>query len=295
MGRVLGIAGVQMAPVPWDPAATERKMNEYIRMVTATFPSIDLILFPELAVNAVAPWAMEGTPTLPGTLAEPVPGPTTERLAEFAQRYHCWLVPGSMYERAGDQIYNTTPVFSPQGEMVTRYRKLFPWRPWETTTPGDRLGLFDIPQIGRIGICICYDLWFPEVCRGLALSGAEVILHPSLTSTVDRPAEQVLARANAIFNQAYFIDVNMLVPANGGMSIFVDPNGRDLQVAGEHECVLTEWLDLDLVTSVRRNGTLGLNALLKQWRDQQGLARVIGTQVDTAWLQELGPLTLRRE
>jgi formamidase len=137
-------------------------------------------------------------------------------------------------------------------------------------------------------------MWFPEVCRGLALGGAEVLLHPSLTYTVDRVQEQLLARANAIFNQAYFIDVNGLTPAGGGLSIFVDPNGRDLQAAGQQESVITEVLDLDLVASVRRTGTLGLSPVLKQLRDQAALARSILEGIDTSWMEHLGPLVMRR-
>lgn len=294
MRRELGIAGIQMAPVPWDPAATLERMAERVAQVAATFPWVDLILFPELAPSAVAPFAAGSERGYQERVAEPIPGPTSQRFADLAARYRLWLVPGSLYERDGDRIYNTSVVLSPEGNLVARYRKLFPWRPYEHTEPGDRLCTFDIPGAGRLGLCICYDLWFPEVCRGLALSGAEVILHPSLTHTVDRPQEQVVARASAIANQAYLIDVNALAPAGGGLSIFVGPNGRDLQTAGQWECVLTEVLDLDLVASVRCTGTLGLNHVLKQLRDQMDLARRITTDVDTSWMEQLGPLAVRR-
>ncbi len=294
MRRELGVAAVQMAPVPWDPAATQTKMEERVAQVAATFPWVDLILFPELALSAVAPFAAGSERGYQERVAEPIPGPTTQRFADLAARYRRWLVPGSLYERDGNRIYNTSVVLSPEGNLVARYRKLFPWRPYEHTEPGDHLCTFDIPGAGRLGLCICYDLWFPEVCRGLALSGAEVILHPSLTHTVDRPQEQILARASAIANQAYVVDVNALAPVGGGLSIFVDPNGRDLQTAGQWETVLTEVLDLDLVASVRRTGTLGLSPMLKQLRDQMALVRRILTNVDTTWMEQLGPLAVRR-
>ncbi len=292
MRRELGIAGIQMAPVAWDPVATQAKMALRIGQVTDTFPWVDLILFPELMPTGLAPFAPGAPSDFEAQAAETIPGPTTQRFAALAERYHRWLAPGSLFEREGSHVYNTAVVFSPHGEMVARYRKLFPWRPYEQTTPGDSLCTFDVPEKGRIGLTICYDLWFPEVSRGLALRGAEVILHPSMTSTVDRPQEQTLARATAIFNQAYFIDVNGLAPAGGGLSIFVDPNGRDLQTAGEHESIITEVLDLDLVASVRQIGTLGLNCLLKQYRDQETLARRLTAEADTAWLERLGPLSL---
>jgi formamidase len=294
MTRELGIAGIQMAPVAWDPVATQEKMAQRIEQVRDTFPWVDLILFPELMPSAVAPFA-PGTPSdFESQVAEPIPGPTSKRFAALAARYRCWLVPGSLLEREGTNVYNTAVVFSPQGEMVARYRKLFPWRPYEQTVPGDCLCVFDVQGVAQMGLCICYDLWFPEVSRGLALRGAEVILHPSLTSTVDRPQEQILARATAIFNQAYLIDVNGLTPVGGGRSIFVDPNGRDLQTAGERESIITELLDLNLVTSVRHTGTLGLNCVLKQVRDQAPLIERLTAKTDMAWMESLGPLTMHR-
>jgi len=100
--------------------------------------------------------------------------------------------------------------------------------------------------------------------------GAEVILHPTLTLTSDRTLELTLNQANAIFNQCYFVDINGLGPWGGGRSLIVDPEGRVLQQAGEHDMILTEILDLDQVRKVREFGTLGLCQTWKQLRDFQG-------------------------
>jgi deaminated glutathione amidase len=110
-------------------------------------------------------------------------------------------------------------------------------------------------------------MWFPEVARSLAWLGAEVILHPSMTSTSDRGAETVLAQANAIFNQCFFVDVNIAGRYGGGRSQIIDPDGTVLQLATEHESILTRMLDLDHVTRTRDNGTLGLAQVWKAWRD----------------------------
>ena len=72
---------------------------------------------------------------------------------------------------------------------------------------------FDIPEIGRIGLAICYDGSFPETFRQLAWMGAEVVLQPNLTTTSDREQELVMARANAIFNQLYVVSLNAAAPA----------------------------------------------------------------------------------
>jgi hypothetical protein len=94
--------------------------------------------------------------------------------------------------------------------------------------------------------------------------GAEAILHPTATTTSDRPQELVISQAQAIFNQVYFLSVNGVGAGGVGNSIFVDPEGRLLQVAGQRETILTEVIDLDLVQRVREYGTLGLSQL---WKD----------------------------
>jgi len=83
--------------------------------------------------------------------------------------------------------------------------------------------VFDIPGVGRLGLMICYDGWFPEVARGLALQGAEIIFQPTLTTTPDCEEEFVLARANAIANQCFVVNVNAATTIGGGRSIGVDP------------------------------------------------------------------------
>ena len=70
--------------------------------------------------------------------------------------------------------------------------------------------VFDVPDVGRFGLSICYDMWFPETTRQLTSQGVEVLLHPVLTGTTDRDAELAIARATAAQFQCYVIDVNGL-------------------------------------------------------------------------------------
>ena len=214
----------------------------------------------------------------------------------MARRERRWLVPGSMYERDGEKTYNTSIVISPEGEIVAKYRKIFPWYPYEQeVTPGDSFCVFDVPDVGRFGIAICYDMWYPEVIRALTWMGAEVILHPTMTPTPDRDLEVVLSQSSAIVNQCYFVDVNGLGPWGGGRSMLVDPDGRVLQKAGNQETILTEILDLDRVRTTREFGNLGLTQTLKQLRDtpitfpqyQQGIAAGEG-------FKRLGDLVLHK-
>jgi formamidase len=178
----------------------------------------------------------------------------------LAKETGLWLVPGSIYERGDDgNVYNTAIAVSPLGEIAATYRKVFPWQPYEQTTPGNEFVVFDIPGVGRIGLAICYDGSFPETARQLAWLGAEVIIQPTLTTTRDREMELVCARANAWCNQLYVVNVNACDPAGVGASCIVDPEGTVRQQATTGEEVLIDCLDLDAVSRARTHGTFGLN------------------------------------
>src|SRR6266498_1087805 len=271
MPRLFGIAGIQMSVVPWDAGATVDKMYEIVTQVAKTLPWVQMLVFHELVVSGVAQFVPARTSEPRRETAEAIPGPLSERLCQLARQTGKWLVPGSMYEVENGSIYNTAPVISPNGEIVARYRKMFPWLPYESeSTPGDQFCVFDIPDVGRFGLGICYDAWYPEVVRTLSWMGAEVILHPTLTATSDRTTELTLSQANAIFNQCYFIDINGIGPWGGGRSLIVDPDGRILQQAGETNTVMTEMLDLDRVQRTREFGTLGLCQTWKQLKNFPG-------------------------
>ncbi len=258
MSRLLSIAGIQMFVQKQQPDANLQSMVEAIHFVAHNYAYVDLILFPELAMYG-APftrWRKD---------AIEIPGDVTERFAKLARKYKKWLVPGSFYEKTPEGIYNTACVFNPDGEMVCHYRKLFPWQPLEQTLPGNEFCVFDIPGAGKIGLCICYDMWVPEVCRTLSWMGAEVILHPTMTTSQDREQEMVIARANAIFNQFYFMDVNGTGWGGNGRSVFVDPHGRVLQQGGETPGILIETIDLDTVTVARERGVAGVSPILRQF------------------------------
>jgi formamidase len=262
--RTLSIAALQTAPVFRDPTATLTQLAERAPRVRAMGPDVQLLLLPELHLSAPPP-PLDERDGYAGDVAVEIPGPLTEALAEIARESGLWLVPGSVFERSeAGLIHNTSLVFSPDGELVARYRKVFPWQPQESCTPGAEFVTFDIPDVGRIGLSICYDGSFPETARQLAWMGAEVILQPSLTTTSDREQEIVMARANAIFNQLYVVSLNAAAPAGLGRSAIVDPEGIVRLRAGDSEEALTDVLDLDAVTRVRRFGTAGVSRMWDQ-------------------------------
>lgn len=297
MTRLFGIAGVQMSVVPWDKEATVAKMIDAVQQISLNFPWVQMIVFHELAAPGLVQFVSADSPDIWKRNAEPIPGPTTERFAQIARKTRKWLLPGSFYERDHDGYYNTAVVISPEGEIVAKYRKMFPWLPYESgVKAGQEFCVFDVPDVGRFGVAICYDLWFPEVARTLAWMGAEVILQPTMTPTSDRDLELVMMQANAIFNQCYLISVNGVGPYGGGRSLIVDPDGRVLQQASAHDTILTETLDLDHVTRTREYGTIGLAQTLKQLRDSSVVFPVYQEgMVRGGSFAQLGPLAFHRD
>lgn len=285
MSRI-AIAGLQLEGPNGDNLY---RVTAEIEAVVKRFPWIDMLLLSELNVCGTDP-----------DTAEPMPGPRERALCAIAREHGIWLVPGSVFEAADGKVYNTVPVIDPDGAVVTRYRKIFPWRPYEShTTPGRDLAVFDVPGVGRFGISNCYDIWFPETLRGLTSMGAEVILHPSLTSTIDRDAEHCMIRASAAMFQCIVFDVNLGPPVGVGRSLVAGPGGEVLYAAREGRDIFPLMLDLATVRSARADGWNGLGQVLKAYRDSDADLSHYASGTASEYLDSLGPLampesTLRR-
>ncbi len=260
--RSLFVAALQSAGVPNDPAATLDELEQQVRALASLFDGVQLVVAPELHLMALPQLLADEGP--PEERAVPVPGPLTDRLGALARETGLWLIPGSVYERAEEGVYNTALVFSPAGDLVAKYRKCFPWQPYETTLPGREAVGFEIDGVGRVGLAICHDGVFPELFRQLTWDGAEAIVQVSLTPTSDRAVEIVVARANAYVNQVYVVNVNAAAPVGNGRSVVVDPEGTVLYEAGASEEVVTAIVDFDAVALVRERGAFGLNRMLEQ-------------------------------
>jgi predicted amidohydrolase len=281
MTTTFGIAGVQMNVSAFDDNV--ERMGGYLRHIRSRFPWVRMALFSELA------------PLGPKhARAEPLPGPTEARLAALARETGLWLIPGSMFEKAGEVTYNTTPVIDPQGAIVARFRKLFPFRPYERDVAGGKeFCVFDVPGIGRFGVSICYDMWFPETTRTLVAMGAEVILHPTMTDTIDRDVELSIARASAVVNQAYFFDVNGVGDGGVGRSIVCDPSGYVLHQAEGGPEIMSIEVDFARVRRERERGLRSnLGQPLKSFRDRECEFDVYRREsgIDS-YLKTLGPLS----
>lgn len=243
--------------------SAERSNIEHIRTRVDTlmhlYPWVQMVVLSELA--PFGPLKIH---------AEPLPGPTEAMFQSWAARHRIWFIPGSMYEHRDGLIYNTASVINPEGEVVARHRKMFPFLPYEEGVAlGDEFVVFDVPGIGRFGLSICYDMWFPETTRTLAAMGAEVIIHPTMTPTIDRDVELAIARATAATNQCFMFDVNGAGDGGNGRSIIVGPFGDVLYQAGHGEEMMPIEIDVARVRRSREFGFRGLGQPLKSFRDRR--------------------------
>jgi N-carbamoylputrescine amidase len=217
-------------------------------------------------------------------LAEPVPGPTTDKLSVLARQLRIVLIASVFERRAAGVYHNTAVVFDADGTLRGRYRKMhIPDDPlyYEKFyfTPGD-LGFqaFDTAA-GRVGTLVCWDQWYPEGARLTALQGAHVLFYP--TAIGWHPAEKAefgeaqhdawrtIQRAHAIANGVYVAVVNRVghetgdirgnaAPGAGlefwGGSFLCDPFGRVIAEAShDKEETLIGEVDLRALEEVRRN------------------------------------------
>jgi predicted amidohydrolase len=255
---------VQALPVPAGRPVSAFASD--VETLLAEHSGAGLLAYPELHLCGVDGTDAERLEQLQAA-AEPLDGDRTQQLAQLAGDLKIWLAPGSVCERGPrGELFNTAQAFSPQGKLMSHYRKIFPWRPYEPYDPGDRFVVFDLPGSGRVGFSICYDAWFPEVARHLAWMGADLVLNPVQTTTRDREQELVLARANAIVNQVFVVSVNTAGPFGSGKSIVVDPEGLVLAEAGVDPEVLALTLELSEVARVRKEGTAGTNRMWDQFK-----------------------------
>ncbi len=277
------IAGVQMHVAALNDNV--EGMRHRLDILMGRFPWTQMVMFSELS------------PYGPLTrFAQPFPNQAIDQFCVDARRHGVWLIPGSMFEKAEDgRIYNTAVVISPEGEIVARYRKMFPFRPYEDdeVAAGTEFCIFDVPGVGRFGLSICYDIWFPETTRHLTSHGVEVLLHPVLTGTADRDAELAIARATAAQFQCFVFDVNGLGAGGVGRSCVIGPSAHVLHQSAGQEDMFPIEIDLDQVRRQRETGMMGLGQVLKSFRDRSVEFPVYDRAGGAgAYLESLGPLAM---
>lgn len=256
-------------------------LNHKIDVVMRLYPWVQMVMCSELAPYGPL-----------SVFAQTFPNETINGFCALARKHKIWLLPGSMFRKDEEgNIFNTATVINPDGEIVGHYDKMFPFYPYETgITGGDKFFTFDVPDIGKFGVSICYDMWFPETSRTLAAMGVDVILHPTLTGTIDREVELAIAQATAATNQCFFFDINGIGDGGNGRSIVCGPDGRILHNAGTGEEIIPLEIDMERVAYSRERGLLRLGQPLKSFRDRKVDFDIYNKETELPYLQSLGKL-----
>jgi deaminated glutathione amidase len=273
------VAGVQM-PVPIS-GRNRTAMSEQIQRTMSLYPGVDMIVFSELAMDGPLHACMSKD-----ALTD------QQHFQALAAKHKVWLVPGTAFVEREGKIFNHALVIDPFGAIAGQYDKMFPFLPFEAGVAGGTDFLaFDVPEIGRFGLSICYDIWFPETTRTLTSLGVEVLIHPVLTGTTDRGAELAIVQATAAMFQCYIIDVNGLDAGGIGLSLVADPTGRVVHQCGQATEIFPISIDLGLVRQVRAEGANGLGQVLKSFRDRQVFFSTYDNKGPSVYLDSLGPLS----
>ncbi len=279
-GYSFGIAALQLELANADNLA---RIASEIASLKKRLPWVSMVVLGELATFGANPARLQT-----------MPGPAENRFREIARKNKLWLLPGSLYERRESLIFNTAPVIDPKGSVVARYRKQFPFYPYEKgVAPGHEPVVFDVPGVGRFGVSICYDMWFPETTRSLCWMGAEVILHPTMTNTIDRDVELSIARASAATNQCYFVDINVAGELGFGRSIICGPGGEVIHQAGSGREIIAFEVDMGYLRDTRERGWQCVTQPLKSFRDSKVVFPAYGAGVAPSdFLSSLGRLAV---
>ena len=273
----LAIAGLQLELAVEDNLSL---IEREIDLVKKRYPWVQMVVLPELCTYG------------PSTeLAVKLPGEVENCFRESARKNNIWLIPGSIFERRDDLVFNTASVINPDGEVIARYSKRYPFLPYEKgVESGDQFVVFDVPGVGRLGLMICYDMWYPEMARQLAWMGAEAIIVPTLTNTNDRHLELSIAQTNAAINQLYMVNINSAGRLAYGRSVLVGPDGTVIHQASSSREIITAELDFGHVRRVRERGIHGLAQPLKSFRDANITYPVYQEEAGPGALASLGTL-----
>lgn len=250
------VALLQM-PVTADKAENLTVARDYVRR--AADGGAQLAVLPEMFCCLYTNEAFRAN-------AEPAGGPVHRAMAGLARETGLWLVAGSMPEADGERIYNTSFVFDPAGRQAAFHRKMHlfdidvkggqRFMESETFTAGDSVTVFDTP-FGKLGLCICFDMRFPELARCMALAGARAIVTPAAFNMTTGPAHwELLFRQRAVDNQLFTLGVAPARDEQGpyvsyGNTILCSPWGEVLARAGSAPALLLADVDLDQNESIR--------------------------------------------
>lgn len=268
MGTYLNIGMMQSGDCSSSFEYNLKRIKKETRSLMMGMNAPELVVGIELGIGTY--WA-EAEERVDG---DPIPGKVTEELSKIAKEYGIYFLPGSMFERVEEdgkvKLYNSIPIFGPDGELIDVHRKMCPYYPVEShITKGEKYVTFDIKEKGiKIGVLNCHDWCFPEISRNLALMGAEILIRPAMDPEGLYDSCKGIAPTRAFENQAYFVSLNCagkyLGTYNYGKSCIAGPDGRVLYETGSNPMYFTMTFDVDRVRDARRYGTNYTDQLMRQ-------------------------------
>jgi len=239
-----------------------KNLFQAVKMIKEAGKSADLVILPEM-FNC--PYDIE---KFPKYAEESDNSSTLSEVSRAAKKAGVYLVAGSIPEREEKHVYNSSFFFNLQGEIIGSYRKMhlfdidvpgeISFKESGTLTAGDQLTVVET-DLGKIGICICYDLRFPELLRLMTLQGAQLIVVPGAFNLTTGPVHwEPLIRVRAVDNQVYMAAAS---PARDetasyvtyGHSMVADPWGNILAKAGSLEEIVYAEIDLSYLEKVRED------------------------------------------
>lgn len=268
--RYLAAACQTDMPNPKDAGEIKQRVTRMLHLIDYAvagyepFGDVRLIAFPEFAHAAPI---YDSVDKLHRRLAVPIPNEHTDRYERKARELGVYIQTGTFLERTGrwpGHVFNTTCLIGPEG-LMTKYRKVHPWLPWELHTSPHDLTDYDEPlfpvahtEIGSLGVAICYDWLFPEAIRQLALGGAEILIRVSAYMDpwgTMPPLDwwTLINRARAIENMCFVVAANQGASLKNyppfswpGGSMIVDFDGVILSQAesGPGEKIVVGPIDL---------------------------------------------------
>jgi len=199
--------------------------------------------------------------------AEPEGGRMWTELSGLARKHGVWLSAGSVPECDDEgHVFNTAYVFDRNGKMAAKHRKVHmfdvdipggkSFRESDTFTPGDRITVFHT-EFGPVGLCVCFDIRFPEMARKMAEEGVFLILVPAnFTRKTGEDHWELLFRARAVDNQCFYAGISTAFDEDApyhsyGHSILTSPWGEVIAQAGDAPAVLVNEIDPALCASIR--------------------------------------------
>jgi omega-amidase len=251
MTQPLKLALLQMDISIGKPDENFRKCAEMLEKAVTEGEKPDVIMLPEMWNTGYALEQIQ-------ELSDPDGVRTKNFIADFCRKHQVNIIAGSIAEKQGSDVRNTSYVYNRDGQSIGDYSKIHLFRLMDEEKhliQGNRVGELEIEGL-HSGLMICYDIRFPELARRLALNGAKILFVPAEWPKPRLQHWRTLLLARAIENQMFVVACNRVGDSGStgffGHSMVIDPWGDVIAEGGEEETIIRAEIDMDQVDKVRQ-------------------------------------------